>query len=145
MNFINIQLVNDWRIFMEISKVSRVKYFNNYSPNKNDNSELQTNEKIDMQFQLSNKAGENLTENNNDESKKYSEKDLKDAVDVLDKLLEKNKSHVEYERHEVFNDLMIKIVNDKTGEVVTEVPPKKILDMVAKMCELVGVLVDKKA
>jgi flagellar protein FlaG len=40
---------------------------------------------------------------------------------------------------------MIKIIDDKTGEVIQEVPPKKILDMVAKMLEIVGVLIDKKA
>lgn len=130
---------------MEIGKISQVKYLNNYSDKSSNNSEVQIGEKINTQPRLNNKTGENFSGNNNDESKKYSEEDLKDAVDILDKLLEKNKSHVILERHEVFNDLMIKIVDDKTGEVVTEVPPKKILDMVAKMCELVGVLVDKKA
>ena len=40
---------------------------------------------------------------------------------------------------------MIKIIDNDTKEVLMEVPPKKILDVVAKMCELAGVLVDKKA
>ena len=40
---------------------------------------------------------------------------------------------------------MIKIIDDKTKQVIMEVPPKKILDMCAKLCELAGVLVDKKA
>ena len=39
---------------------------------------------------------------------------------------------------------MIKIVDDDTGDVIAEIPPKKILDTVAKMCELIGVLIDKK-
>lgn len=40
---------------------------------------------------------------------------------------------------------MIKIIDNETNEVIFEVPPKKILDMVTKMCELAGVLLDKKA
>jgi len=47
--------------------------------------------------------------------------------------------------HDKLNQIMIKIVDNKTKDVLLEVPPKKILDMVAKMCEMVGILVDKKA
>ena len=39
---------------------------------------------------------------------------------------------------------MIKIV-DKDTKVLVEVPPKKILDMIAKLCEISGVVFDKKA
>lgn len=81
--------------------------------------------------------------------KNPSEKDieeLKKSVDKLNKFMESDGTKVVYEMHDKFkNDVMIKIVNSKTGEVLSEVPPKKILDMVAKMCEMVGVLFDKKA
>jgi flagellar protein FlaG len=73
------------------------------------------------------------------------EVDVRNAVDKLNKFLEDDKTHAIYEFHSTFNDLMIKIVDDKTGDVVLEIPPKKILDMIAKMCEMVGVMVDKKA
>jgi flagellar protein FlaG len=67
------------------------------------------------------------------------------AVDKLNKFLEDENVHAVYEVHEKLNDVMIKIVNDETNEIVLEIPPKKILDMVAKMMETVGVLLDKKA
>lgn len=70
---------------------------------------------------------------------------LKENIDILNKLLKKHHTKIEFERHEVFNDMIFKIVDEETGEIVTEVPPKNILDMVAKLCELAGVLVDKKA
>ena len=38
-----------------------------------------------------------------------------------------------------------KIVDRDTKEVLVEVPPKKILDMIAKLCEISGVVFDKKA
>jgi flagellar protein FlaG len=73
------------------------------------------------------------------------EKDIKNAIDKVNKFLEDNGTHAEYEIHDKFKDIMIKIVDNKTKEVIQELPPKKILDMVAKMMEMVGVLFDKKA
>ena len=84
--------------------------------------------------------------NSKDTTKKeIGKEDVKNAVDKLNKFLEGEKVHAVYEVHEKLNDIMIKIVNNETKEVILEIPPKKILDMVAKMCEMVGILVDKKA
>ena len=38
---------------------------------------------------------------------------------------------------------MVKVINEDTNEVIREIPPEQILDMVAKMWELAGILVDK--
>ena len=73
------------------------------------------------------------------------EKDINKAIDKLNKFLEDKSTHAEYEIHEKLKDVMIRIVDDVTGEVVQELPPKKVLDMVAKMCEMVGLIVDNKA
>ena len=75
----------------------------------------------------------------------FSDKDIEKSVEKLNKFLEDENVHAVYERHDKFNTIMIKIVDNNTKEVVAEYPPKKILDMVAKMCEMVGILVDKKA
>lgn len=81
----------------------------------------------------------------NDENKKYDEKDIKKAVDKMNKIFEDTNTHVEYEIHKVFGDIIIKFVDNDTKEVISEVPPKKVLDMVAKICELAGVIVNEKA
>lgn len=73
------------------------------------------------------------------------EKDLEKAVGRLNKFVETDNITVEYDIHPQFKDIMVKIIDKKTGDVITEVPPKKILDMVAKMCELAGVIFDRKA
>lgn len=77
--------------------------------------------------------------------KGYKEEDIAKAVDKLNKFLQDDNTRAEYAVHEVFGDIMIKIIDNNTKEVLMEVPPKKILDVVAKMCELAGVLVDKRA
>lgn len=79
------------------------------------------------------------------EEEKYNKKELKKAVDEVNKYLVKDKTHAEYSVHEVFNRIMIKIIDDKTDEIVLEVPPKKLIDMAAKLCKLAGVIVDKRA
>lgn len=73
----------------------------------------------------------------------YNETDVKEAVKKLNKELEKEKSHAEYSVYKKLNTIMIKIINDETNEVIMELPPEKILDLVTKLCELNGVIVDK--
>ncbi|MBU3109066.1 flagellar protein FlaG [Clostridium gasigenes] len=77
--------------------------------------------------------------------KRYKEEEIAKAVDKLNKLLQEDNTTVEYSIHEVFGDTMIKIINKNTKEVLVEVPPKTVLDLVAKMCERAGILIDKKS
>lgn len=78
--------------------------------------------------------------------KKADEKDVKSAAEKINKLMEGSSTHIEYEVHDKFkDDIIVKIVDNDTHKVVKEIPPKKILDMVAKLCELAGVLIDQKA
>jgi flagellar protein FlaG len=70
--------------------------------------------------------------------------EIKSAVDKANKVLFKNNTHLKFEIHDKTKDVMVKIVNDNTGEVVKEIPPEKMLDMVAKLWEIAGILVDEK-
>lgn len=77
--------------------------------------------------------------------KDYNKKDLDKALNKLNGFLKDDNTIAEYSVHEVLGDVMVKIVDQDTKEIIMEIPPKKILDLVAKMCEIAGVLVDKKA
>ena len=88
---------------------------------------------------------ENFEMTSNMENEGHSEEDIKKAVDKFNKVAEDDEIYAKYEMHDKFKQIMIKIIDKGTDEVLLEVPPKKILDMVAKMCEMVGILVDKKA
>ena len=80
-----------------------------------------------------------------DSSQKVPEKQVQKAVNKLNTLLEGKQVHAEYEVYGKFHDITIRIVDDNTKQVIQEVPPKKIIDMIDKLCELAGVLVDEKA
>lgn len=60
--------------------------------------------------------------------------------------LNKNMRHSEavFGIHEKTNRVTIKIVDKETKEVIKEVPPEKTLDMIAKVWEIAGILVDEK-
>lgn len=69
---------------------------------------------------------------------------VKQGVNKLNKFLQDENAKAIIERHKVFGDIMIKIINTKTKEVLLEIPPEKLLNMIAKMCEIAGLKLDKK-
>lgn len=75
----------------------------------------------------------------------YKKEDLDKAITKLNSFLNYENTSAVYSFHEKFGDIMVKIVDNETKKVLMEYPPQKILDLVAKMCELVGIGIDKKA
>ncbi|EKQ51141.1 MULTISPECIES: flagellar protein FlaG [unclassified Clostridium] len=80
----------------------------------------------------------------NQDPKNLKKEDLDKAINKLNKSLEDEKVHAEYSIHKDLGTLMIKIVDDDTKKVVMELPPEKILNMIAFICKQDGLL-DKKA
>ena len=68
---------------------------------------------------------------------------IKKAVEQLNKKIA-SKSEAVFGIHEETNRVTIKIVDKETKEVIKEVPPEKTLDMIAKVWEIAGILVDEK-
>lgn len=88
------------------------------------------------------KDTDSVTGNNKD---KYSKEDLQKSVEKLNKFMDNEGTYAEISFHDKFkHDIMVKIIDKDTREVVMEIPPKKIIDMVAKMCEIAGVIFDRK-
>lgn len=81
---------------------------------------------------------------NNSEEQLIDRKELDKSLNKLNRFLEDESVHAEYSVHEDFRTIMIKIIDNNTKEVILEIPPKKILDMVASICKQFG-LIDKKA
>lgn len=67
---------------------------------------------------------------------------IKKAVEQLNKNLPN--SEAVFGIHDGTNRVTIKIVDKSTKEVLKEFPPEKTLDMIAKVWELAGILVDEK-
>lgn len=78
------------------------------------------------------------------EDKRLSEEDV---IGIIEKA---NKDFVAYDRrfefsiHETTKQIMVKVIDVTTDEVIRELPPEKVLDMVAAIWEVAGIIVDKK-
>lgn len=69
---------------------------------------------------------------------------VQEALPKLNALFDTLNVQVRFSVHKATKEIMVKVVNVETGDVIREIPPEKILDMVASMLEMVGVLVDEK-
>lgn len=94
-------------------------------------------------------SGNNIKENSNSVPLNYSEQ--KKIEDELIKSIESaNDELVIYDRrfefsiHEKTKQIMVKIVDISTEEVIREIPPEKILDLVAALWEISGLIIDER-
>ena len=107
--------------------------------------EIATNESVEIPI-LNNESASKDFEHGEERFKEVNEKNVKNAVDKINKFLQGEDTSLKYEQHDKFkNAFVIKIIDNKTKQVIREIPPKKILDMVAEMCKLAGVIFDEKA
>lgn len=70
--------------------------------------------------------------------------ELEKAVEQTNRIIFKDDNRFEFKVHERTGRIMVKLINKKTDEVVKEIPPEKILDLVASIWDLVGILVDER-
>lgn len=112
---------------------------------KNTNTNIELNQDIYMNKKDTNvNVNNSSTEKQDNNGDKISRKKLDKSVGIANKILFKDNTHLKFQVHDITKDIMVQIIDDKTGEVLKEIPPKKIIDMVANMCEALGIFVDKK-
>lgn len=92
-------------------------------------------------------AGEVVLENVNisaggNEIGQASNEQLRKAVEKINKST--NNQEAIFGIHEATNRVTIKIVDKETKEVIREYPPEKTLDMIAKVWEMAGLMVDER-
>lgn len=69
---------------------------------------------------------------------------MKQAVAEMNRKIGHTNEEAVFGVHEKTNRITIKIVDKDTKEVIKEYPPEKTLDMIAKVWEMAGILVDEK-
>jgi flagellar protein FlaG len=74
-----------------------------------------------------------------------SKEKTEEVVNSMNEFLKASNTHLKFEFHEELQEYYVAIVDERTNEVVKEIPSKKLLDMYAAMTEYVGLMVDKKA
>lgn len=90
---------------------------------------------------------QNITDNegisNNSSGGNTQEKSFISAIEKANHI-QQGTTECQFSVHQDTKQIIIKLVDINTRQVVKEIPSEKILDMVAKMCDLAGVFVDAK-
>jgi len=76
--------------------------------------------------------------------KGMSKQAVEQEVEGINNWLRTTNTHIKFTLHEKLNEYYIQVINDQTNEVVREIPSKKIMDIAAKLHEMIGILVDEK-
>lgn len=66
------------------------------------------------------------------------------AIERANKAISGANTRFEFSIHKKTKEIMIKVIDSDTGDIIREIPPEKTLDMVAKLWEIVGVVVDER-
>jgi flagellar protein FlaG len=81
------------------------------------------------------------------EKQEYSEQDLEDevreSVKDVNEIVDKVKEGLSFQIHEDTEKMMVKVVDLNTDEVIKELPPEEMLDLQARIHEMVGILIDE--
>ena len=81
-----------------------------------------------------------LTEENKEKLKNDINK-LNETIDLLDNEVRES---LQFKLHEGSDRMMVQVMNIKEHEVIKEMPPEEILDLIGNIKEMVGVFLDEK-
>jgi len=75
------------------------------------------------------------------ETEKISQKMLNEIAEDMEML---HSVGLRFSKHKDTDTTMIKVMDRKTDELIREIPAEKVLDMAAKMDEMIGLLFDRE-
>jgi uncharacterized FlaG/YvyC family protein len=73
-----------------------------------------------------------------------SEQQIKEAISKANNKMKVSRTRCEFSYHEETNRVSIKVMDKETQEVIREIPTEEALEMIEKMWELAGLLIDEK-
>lgn len=109
------------------------------------NSAISSTPKLDENTAVIAKTSESNTQNEDRENRENTASE-NEAIKRVVENINKNAANSEavFGIHEGTNRVTIKIVDKTTKKVIKELPPEKTLDMIARVWEMAGILVDEK-
>ena len=108
-----------------------------YNNNNNSSDNIKSNNK------KTNRPNKSLQEKS-ESNKKELEEDVRESVKDVNEIVEKIKEGLSFQIHEDTEKLMVQVIDVNTEEVIKELPPEEMLDLEARIHEMVGILIDEK-
>ncbi|CCU80827.1 hypothetical protein HSACCH_02342 [Halanaerobium saccharolyticum subsp. saccharolyticum DSM 6643] len=113
-----------------------------YNNNNNSSENIRT-EKIKSNNKKTNTKATSLQE-----KKEYNQQELEDevreSVKDVNEIVDQVKEGLSFQIHEDTEELMVQVIDINTDEVIKELPPEEMLDLKARIHEMVGILIDEK-
>ena len=70
--------------------------------------------------------------------------DLEEKIDDMNNIMETLEEQLAFELHDKTERIMTQVINIKTKEVIKEMPPEEMLDLAARVHEMVGLIIDEE-
>ena len=70
--------------------------------------------------------------------------ELEDKINDMNDIMETLDEKLSFELHDKTDRIMTRIIDIKTQEVIKEMPPEEMLDLAAKIHEMVGLIIDEE-
>ena len=84
------------------------------------------------------------TRNNPGYKPTIQEKLIMESIETANRKILGPEKEFEFAIHKETKQIMVKVLDKNTQEVLREIPPEKVLDAVARMCEIAGIFMDEK-
>lgn len=72
------------------------------------------------------------------------EQELINIIERGNKALQGAQTQLQFSHHKESNQLIVKILDSETKEVIKEIPPEKMVDIMYNICELAGIFVNER-
>ena len=126
---------------MQVQGTVKAQPVESKSADVNKDVVMATNSAIPQIDTVTKAVGQNF-EGNAENNQQQKNEQIRKAVEQMNKQM--HNSEAIFGIHEETNRVTIKIVDKETDEVIKELPPEKTLDMIARVWEMAGILVDEK-
>lgn len=74
----------------------------------------------------------------------FSTQDLENALEQINRTSEAMNTSLRFKLHEKTDRVMVEVIDVKENEVLKEIPPEKVLNMVAQIQDMIGLMLDAK-
>lgn len=88
------------------------------------------------------KVADNEHQAKAEKTKEDHKEDIPKIIEGMNTVLAKSGNHIKFVKHPAAGRMMVQIVDDKTDQVIRTIPDKELLDLAAKIGELIGVIMD---
>jgi len=73
-----------------------------------------------------------------------SPKELKNIIDKINENVNRLNKDVKFVYNDTLKSLVVKVIDEKTGKIIREIPPQEVVNLQKKLSEIVGIIFDSK-